>query len=95
MIGYYGYKDGSGEYFVIIDAAKCNGCRKCIDACPSKALDVETVLIDLEDKAVATVKEQKRKEIKYVCASCKHGQDSPCVKACEQKAINTVWTSGN
>ncbi len=34
MITHYGYIDGSGEYFIVVDSDKCVGCGKCITACP-------------------------------------------------------------
>ena len=92
MITHYGYSDGSGEFYVVIDAAKCNGCGNCIEKCPQKALEMTTLLIDLEDKTVAAVTEQHRKKIKYTCSSCKpENGGSPCVMACSQDAIKCVW----
>lgn len=94
MIAYYGYRDGSGEYYVIIDASRCNGCLKCIDKCPSSILEMTTVMINLEEKQVVSVKEDKRKEIKYVCASCDHKDKKAfCSVSCEQGAITTVWNT--
>jgi Fe-S-cluster-containing hydrogenase component 2 len=50
------------------------------------------MLIDLEDKVVATVEEQHRKKIKYTCSSCKpESGNTPCVLACAEKAIKCVW----
>ena len=60
MITYYGYCDGSGEFYVVIDAGKCDSCRKCVAVCPQKALKMETMLIDLDDKTVAAVKGRSR-----------------------------------
>ncbi len=91
MIAYYGYKDGSGEYYISIDVSKCNSCTKCIEKCPQKALEMITMMIELEDKIVSSVKEKYRKEIKYICASCSHPNKTPCVLSCEQKAITTIW----
>ena len=31
MIANYGFKDGSGDWFIVIDTDKCNGCGKCVD----------------------------------------------------------------
>lgn len=92
IITHYGYSDGSGEYYVIIDAGKCNGCGECVDSCPQSALELVTMLIDLDDKVVAAVTEHHRKNIKYTCSSCRpETGKSPCILACEQKAVKCVW----
>ncbi len=92
IITYYGYCDGSGEYYVVIDADKCNGCGKCVEACPQKALLMESQLIDLEDKNVAAVAEEHRKRIRYTCQPCNPPSErAPCVVACSQGAIKCVW----
>jgi len=92
IITYYGYCDGSGEYYIAIDSDKCNGCDKCVQKCPQKALQLETVFINLEDKTVATVIEEQRKKIKYTCAPCKpETNNPPCVVACEAKAVKCLW----
>ncbi|MCW4025234.1 MAG: 4Fe-4S binding protein [Candidatus Bathyarchaeota archaeon] len=92
MITYYGYSDGSGEYYIVIDADKCNGCGKCVTACPNSALQLETMLIDLDDKTVASVTEQERKKLRYTCSPCKpESSKTPCTIACEQDAIKTSW----
>jgi len=89
---HYGYSDGSGDYYITIDTDKCNGCSKCIKQCPQSALQLETILIDLEDKTVASVVEAYRKKIKYTCSPCKpETNNAPCVLACERKAINCTW----
>jgi len=90
MITYYGYKDGSGEYFISIDSDKCNGCGECIEKCPKKILKLETVMINLEDKLVSSVKEEFRRQIKYVCNNC-HPDNILCVLSCKEKAITTIW----
>ncbi|UCD27230.1 MAG: 4Fe-4S binding protein [Candidatus Bathyarchaeota archaeon] len=92
MIIHYGYTDGSGEFYIIINAEKCNSCGKCIQICPKDALKLETILMNLEDKLVATVKEEHRKKIKYTCSPCKpESGRAPCVVACDQDAINCTW----
>lgn len=94
MITHYGYSDGSGEFYVVIDAEKCSGCEKCVEKCPQKALEMDTLLIDLEDKVVATVTEQHRKKIKYTCSSCRpESGSSPCVLACLPQAIKCIWNA--
>ena len=45
VITYYGYTDGSGEYYIIIDAEKCNSCEECTKACPQSALKMEAMII--------------------------------------------------
>ncbi len=92
MITYYGYCDGSGEYFIVVDSDKCNGCGKCTVQCPQNALELQTEFIDLEDKTVAAVVEEHRKKIKYTCSSCKPEiNQAPCVLACPTKALKSVW----
>jgi NAD-dependent dihydropyrimidine dehydrogenase PreA subunit len=92
MITYYGYTDGSGEFYISVDSDRCSGCGKCAEACPQKALILETQFIDLEDKTVAAVKEEHRKKIKYTCEPCKPetGQ-TPCMQACPSAAIKCTW----
>jgi NAD-dependent dihydropyrimidine dehydrogenase PreA subunit len=92
IITYYGYSDGSGEYYIVIDDEKCNGCGKCVEQCPQEALKLITVMVDLEDELVAAVTEEHRKKIKYTCAPCKpESGKTPCVLACEHKAITCTW----
>ncbi len=91
MIANYGYKDGSGEYFISIDSDKCNSCEKCVKACPEGVLEMIT---DDYDDVVAGVTEEHRKKIKYSCGPCKPGsgvRKLPCVLACEPQAISHSW----
>jgi Fe-S-cluster-containing hydrogenase component 2 len=94
IITHYGYSDGSGEYYIIIDANKCNGCGKCMEQCPQDALELITMMIDLEDKLVVAVTEKHRKRIKYTCSPCKpEEREAPCVLACERGAITCFWNT--
>ena len=53
---------------------------------------LETVFIDLEDKTVASVKEEHRKKIKYTCASCKPETNKTiCQLACKTEALKCTW----
>jgi len=88
---HYGYSDGSGEYYIVIDAAKCDGCRKCVAQCPQAALEIVTVLVDLDDKTVAAVTEQHRKSIKYTCASCKPKARKHLCSIMHAKSYNVFW----
>jgi ferredoxin len=91
----YGYKDGSGEYFITIDTDMCNSCGKCVEVCPASVLDMaENELDPLSDEIIAVVSENHRKKIKYSCAPCKPSGETkelPCVKTCEPGAISHSW----
>lgn len=91
MIIHYGYKDGSGSYYVSIDAQKCDACNVCIEKCPENVLTIDTVMIDIDDKQVAVVDEAQKKKLQYLCASCHEGKEVPCVGACEKGAITATW----
>ena len=97
MLANYGYKDGSGEFFITIDTDKCNGCAECVSACPAGVLEVgEDENDPLNENPVAKVVREQRKKIKYSCGPCKpaHGYrmtDLPCVKACSPGAIVHSW----
>jgi ferredoxin len=68
----YGYKDGSGEYFITIDTDKCNGCGDCVPACPYGVLGVgEDPNDPFREEPVAFVTDAQRKKLRYTCASCK------------------------
>jgi ferredoxin len=92
MIANYGFKDGSGDWYVTIDTQKCNGCGECVEMCPAEALVVGPDEIDVFRKdPVASVKHEERKKVRYTCAPCKPGSNakpSPCVAVCERKAIS-------
>ncbi len=91
MIAHYGYRDGSGEYFVTVDAAACTSCGKCVTGCPAGALELTDVLIGLDEKEVAAVKEQARHSVKETCAGCNHAGQAPCEVACVPKAVRITW----
>lgn len=94
MKAHYGYKDGSGDYFIIVDTDKCNGCGKCAQSCPYHVLEIISNDYDIEGGNMASVREEQRKKIKYACAPCKPmtgERKMPCILACVPKAIEHSW----
>ena len=93
MKAHYGYKDGAGDFFIVIDTDSCVDCRDrgCVAACPAGVLEIIT---DDYDDLVTAVAEDHRKKIKYSCAPCKPERDRlplPCVTACPDGAITHSW----
>ena len=91
MIANYGYQDGSGTYFIVVDTEKCNGCGDCVQACRYGVLEMMPDEFDtLEDRTVVSVVEEHRNKLKYSCASCRPSGDKnglPCILACSQDAL--------
>lgn len=93
MLAHYGYKDGSGDYYISIDTDKCGACptRGCVAACPAKVFEIIT---DDYDEKVAAVTAQHVKKLKYSCAPCKPNAgriELPCCSACPSEAITHSW----
>jgi ferredoxin len=91
MIIHYGYEDGSGRYYVSIDAEKCTLCGACITACPQKIIESGEVLIDIEDKLVAVIGDAYRKKIRDTCGMCHKAKNVQCVLGCKMGAIAATW----
>ena len=89
----YGFKDGSGEYYITIDTDLCIDCepRSCVTACP---VGIFQIIEDDYDDEVAAVVAEHRNKIKFSCAPCKPVTDRPplpCVGACPNEAIIHSW----
>jgi Fe-S-cluster-containing dehydrogenase component len=98
MLANYGYKDGSGDFFITVDTERCDGCGDCVPACPAHVFELRENDFDLDSLTpIAAVTEEQSKKLKYACGPCKpaHGyaqRELPCVKACGAKqAIAHSW----
>ena len=90
-IANYGYTDGSGDWYIIVDSDKCDGCGKCVDACPVNVLEVIT---DDYDDLVVSIRAEHKKSIKYDCGPCipvSGERDCKCEQVCEPGAIKHSW----
>ena len=58
-IANYGYTDGSGDWYIVVDSDKCDGCGTCKDTCPVSVFEI----VDAKSKA-ANVKDC------LVCRAC-------------------------
>ena len=91
MIAQYGYADGSGEYYIIIDTDKCDGCGECVRVCPKGIFDIA---VDDYGKSVAHVMEDVLKSLHYVCPGYHQkcaNEENNCHEACAQDAISHTW----
>jgi ferredoxin len=96
MIANYGYKDGSGDYFIAIDTDKCDGCGKCVEACPAGVFEVvdEDSNDPFREEPLIIVSSDKRKKLKYECGPCKppiNRPPLPCIEACPHDVISHSW----
>jgi predicted CoA-substrate-specific enzyme activase len=87
----YGYSDGTGEYYITVDTGKCDGCGKCVSACPASVWEVTG---NDHGQPKAMVKEAVRKKLHLVCPGFKQCAESHtlnCHSACPNDAIRHSW----
>jgi len=86
----YGYSDGTGDYFITIDSALCDGCGDCVTSCPEGIFEI---IEKDSSRPKAAVKEQYRKKLAYMCPGYKacSEKESECHKACQHNAIEHSW----
>ena len=87
----YGYSDGTGEYYITLDSSKCDGCGKCIPACPSNIWELSR---NDHGQPKVRVKEEMRKKIHLACPgykTCSAAHTPNCHSACPNTAISHSW----
>jgi len=87
----YGYSDGTGEYFITVDNSLCNGCGRCVPACPGGVL---VMAQDGNGDMKATVKETVRRRLAFACPgfqSCSRAHEANCHTVCPADAITHTW----
>jgi predicted CoA-substrate-specific enzyme activase len=87
----YGYNDGTGDYYITIDLARCDGCGRCVAACPAAVFEVAS-----EDgrQPAAKVVESLRKRLSIVCPgyeNCRKLREENCLAVCGKDAISLSW----
>jgi len=91
MKAHYGYSDGSGEFFILIDTDECDGCGECVTACPQNIFELAE---DDYGKVVARVRDEARRRLEYLCPGfnlvCSQ-KEVNCHTACKTKAISHTW----
>ncbi|MEM0216959.1 MAG: 4Fe-4S binding protein [Candidatus Bathyarchaeia archaeon] len=86
--------NASGEYYIVIDSDKCDGCEDCAKKCPKSVLEAVKMMVDIEERCLISVKEEYRNKLRYVCAQCMPEKTKPpCVATCEKNAIEWIWKS--
>jgi ferredoxin len=87
----YGYSDGTGEYYVTLDSSRCDGCAKCVAACPQSVWEIGR---NDQGQPKAQVKEALRKKLHLACPgyqTCSTQNTLNCHSACPNDAISHRW----
>ena len=91
MIVNYGYTDGSGEYYIVIDTDKCDGCGECVSACPKNILELAE---DDYGDIVIKVSDEVKSKVSYVCLGFNPGcskNEVNCRSVCKHDVISHTW----
>jgi len=89
----YGYADATGNYFITVDRARCDGCGECVSVCPSSVFDVAQ---ENGDQPKAMVREEARNRLSLLCpgfGSCSKSLKTNCHSVCQGNAISHTWDS--
>jgi predicted CoA-substrate-specific enzyme activase len=87
----YGYSDGTGEYYITVDNALCDGCGQCVPACPSGIFMMSP---DGLGEMKAIIREDVRKKLAFCCPgleACRGAQAETCHSVCPRDAIGHTW----
>jgi len=87
----YGYSDATGNYFITVDNDLCDGCGRCVKACPASIFEIA-----LDDSGAKKVKvaDAVRKKISILCPGlykCNSENKNNCHTACPKAAITHSW----
>ncbi len=87
----YGYNDATGDYYITVDSSKCNGCGKCVAACPAHLLEMTQ---ENGRGPVVKVTESARKRLSILCPGCdacikEHKEN--CKSVCSSNALSLTW----
>ncbi len=89
----YGYADATGNYFITIDHARCDGCGECSKVCPSSVFDLAR---ENSGQPKAIVREDARKKLALLCPGfglCAQSLKTNCHSVCQANAIDHNWDS--
>jgi ferredoxin len=92
---HYGYSDGLGDWRITIDTDRCDGCGKCVSACPKELFITAEDESDIDnDNLIAKIKDERVKELSFHCYGykrCLEITGSTCHEACPHDAISHSW----
>jgi NAD-dependent dihydropyrimidine dehydrogenase PreA subunit len=95
MHAHYGYEDGSGRFYIVVDTDRCNACAECVAVCPAKLLTLQEEE-PCEARMVAAINDRQRNDLKTACSACKPARGFshaalPCIRACAAGALQHSW----